>query len=103
MYFEKGWIPLQAWDFGMFPLDSPTVLIRIMTTCSSDGTFHGGLLRLALANWFDIGVKALEYVGIYDDPGLYPPEKDGLIGFLKQLGLTSLTRDDYGLSLPWWR
>ncbi len=39
----------------------------------------------------------MEYVGIYDDPDT--PEADGFINFAKRLGITSLDRDDYGLSL----
>ncbi len=64
-----------------------------------DGKFHGGLtVRLALANSFNIpAVKALEFVGIYDDPNT--PEKEGMIGMAERLGITSLTRGDYGLSL----
>jgi hypothetical protein len=64
-----------------------------------DGKFHGGLsVRLALSNSFNIpAVKALEFIGIYDDPNT--AEKDGLIGMAERLGITSLTRDDYGLSL----
>ncbi len=53
---------------------------------------------MALANSFNIpAVKALEFVGIYDDPNT--PEKDGLISMAEKLGITSLTRNDYGLSL----
>ena len=64
-----------------------------------DGKFHGGLtVRLALANSFNIpAVKTLEFVGIYDDPNT--PQKDGMIGMAERLGITSLTRNDYGLSL----
>lgn len=36
-------------------------------------------------------------MGIYDDPAT--PNPDGFINFAKRLGITSLTRPDYGLSL----
>jgi membrane peptidoglycan carboxypeptidase len=42
-------------------------------------------------------VKTLDYVGIYDDPST--PQQDGLVGTASRLGITSLTRQDYGLSL----
>ena len=42
-------------------------------------------------------LKRLEFVGIYDDPNT--PEKEGMIGMAERLGITSLTRNDYGLSL----
>ena len=95
--FEKGWTPSTlVWDVptqfsdGANPPYEPR---------NYDGKFHGGLsVRLALANSFNIpAVKALEFVGIYDDPNT--PKKDGLIGMAERLGITSLTRNDYGLSL----
>ena len=53
---------------------------------------------MALANSFNIpAVKALEFVGIYDDPNT--PEKEGMIGMAEKLGITTFTRNDYGLSL----
>ena len=36
-------------------------------------------------------------MGIYDDPDT--PEEEGLIKFAERMGITTLTRDDYGLSL----
>ena len=42
-------------------------------------------------------VKTLDYVGIFDNP--VTPVEDGLIAFARRLGITTLTRDDYGLSL----
>jgi hypothetical protein len=51
-----------------------------------------------LANSYNIpAVKTLEFVGIYNDPET--PIEDGLINFARRLGITSLTRPDYGLSL----
>lgn len=95
--FEKGWTPATwIWDV---PTQFPDGANPPYEPRNYDGTFHGGLtVRLALANSFNIpAVKALEFVGIYDDPNT--PEKDGLIAFAERLGITSLTRDDYGLSL----
>ena len=56
-----------------------------------DGRFHGPVtVRTALANSFNIpAVKTLQFVGIYN----------GLIPMAKRLGITTLTRNDYGLSL----
>ncbi len=64
-----------------------------------DGRFRGPVtVRSALANSYNIPVvKALEYVHIYDNPET--PEADGFINLARRLGITSLTRPDYGLSL----
>lgn len=64
-----------------------------------DDRFHGPVtLRSALANSYNIpAVKALQFIGINDDPST--PLSDGLIGTARRLGITSLTRQDYGLSL----
>lgn len=64
-----------------------------------DNRFHGPVtLRSALANSYNIpAVKALEYVGIYDNPDTSHP--DGFIEFAKRVGISTLTRDDYGMSL----
>ncbi len=95
--FEKGWTPSTLiWDV---PTQFPDGANPPYEPRNYDGTFHGGLtVRLALANSFNIpAVKALEFVGIYDDPNT--PEKDGMIAMAEKLGITSLTRTDYGLSL----
>jgi penicillin-binding protein 1C len=95
--FEKGWTPSTLiWDV---PTQFPDGTNPLYEPRNYDGKFHGGLtVRLALANSFNIpAVKALEFVGIYDDPNT--PEKDGLIGTAERLGITTLTRNDYGLSL----
>ncbi len=39
----------------------------------------------------------MQYVGIYDDPTTN--EQDGFISFAQRMGISTLTRDDYGLSL----
>ncbi|MBK8824199.1 MAG: transglycosylase domain-containing protein [Anaerolineales bacterium] len=95
--FEKGWTPSTLiWDV---PTQFPDGVNPPYEPRNYDGKFHGGLtVRLALSNSFNIpAVKALEFVGIYDDPNT--PEKEGLIGMAERLGITSLTRNDYGLSL----
>ena len=95
--FEKGWTPSTLiWDV---PTQFPDGANPPYEPRNYDGKFHGGLsVRLALANSFNIpAVKTLEFVGIYDDPNT--EQKDGLIGTAERLGITSLTRNDYGLSL----
>ncbi|MDO8463733.1 MAG: transglycosylase domain-containing protein, partial [Gallionella sp.] len=95
--FEKGWTPSTfIWDV---PTQFPDGANPPYEPRNYDGKFHGGLpLRFALANSFNIpAVKALEFVGIYDDPNT--AQKDGMIGMAERLGITSFTRNDYGLSL----
>jgi len=95
--FEKGWTPSTLiWDV---PTQFPDGANPPYEPRNYDGKFHGGLsVRIALANSFNIpAVKALEFVGIYDDPAT--EQKEGLIGMAERLGITSLTREDYGLSL----
>ncbi len=95
--FEKGWTP-STWIWDV-PTQFPDGANPPYEPRNYDGRFHGGFtVRLALANSFNIpAVKALEFVGIYDDPNT--PEKEGMIGMAEKLGITSLTRNDYGLSL----
>ena len=100
--FEKGWTPATLiWDVpseftpsGLSTDPSPKYL-----PVNYDGRFHGPVtVRSALANSFNVpAVKALEYVGVYDDPTT--ERKDGFIPFAERLGITTLTRPDYGLSL----
>ena len=95
--FEKGWTPSTLiWDV---PTQFPDGANPPYEPRNYDGKFHGAMtVRIALSNSFNIpAVKALEFVGIYDDPNT--PQKDGLIGMAERLGITSLTRNDYGLSL----
>jgi penicillin-binding protein 1C len=100
--FEKGWTPATLiWDVPTeFPPSgdandprSPYVPVNY------DGQFHGPVtVRSALANSYNIpAVKTLQHVGIYDDPNI--PGEDGLVAFARRLGITTLTRDVYGLSL----
>ena len=58
-----------------------------------DNKFHGPVtVRTALANSFNVpAVKTLQFVGVYGD--------HGFIAMANRLGITSLTRNDYGLSL----
>lgn len=95
--FEKGWTPSTLiWDV---PTQFPDGANPPYEPKNYDNKFHGGMtLRIALSNSFNIpAVKALEFVGIYDDPNT--PEKDGMIAMAERLGITTLTRPDYGLSL----
>lgn len=100
--FEKGWTPATLiWDVpSQFPPSGdPNDQRDPYIPVNYDGRFHGPVtVRTALSNSFNIpAVKTLQFVGIYDDPAT--PTKDGLIGMTQRLGLTSLTRDDYGLAL----
>ncbi|GAB4505279.1 MAG: PBP1A family penicillin-binding protein [Anaerolineales bacterium] len=100
--FEKGWTPATLiWDVPSEfpPSGDPNDPREPYQPVNYDGKFHGPMtVRTALANSFNVpAVKTLQFVGIYDDPDT--PEKDGMIGMAERLGITSLTRDDYGLSL----
>lgn len=100
--FEKGWTPATLlWDVpsefspsGIASDPSPKYVPE-----NYDGRFHGPVaVRDALANSYNIpAVKALEYVGIYDDPAT--SRKEGLISFAQRLGITTFNRNDYGLAL----
>jgi len=86
--FEQGWTPATLiWDIETaFPDGAnPPYVPR-----NYDGRFHGPVLvRSALANSYNIpAVKALQFVGV-------PALKE----IATRLGMTTLTRDDYGLSL----
>lgn len=100
--FEKGWTPSTLiWDVPSEfpPSGDPNDPREPYIPVNYDGKFHGPVtVRVALSNSFNIpAVKTLDFVGIYDDPET--PQKDGMIGMAERLGITSLTRDDYGLSL----
>ena len=100
--FEKGWTPATLiWDVpseftpsGRADDPGPTY-----KPVNYDGRFHGPVLaRTALGSSYNVpAVKALNYVGIYDDPAT--PQEDGFIPFARRMGITTLTRPDYGLSL----
>jgi 1A family penicillin-binding protein len=85
--FEMGWTPSTLiWDlpteFPGFPEPYKPV--------NYDGQFHGPtLLRAALANSYNIpAVKALQFTGI-----------GNMQAMAARMGITTLTRPDYGLSL----
>jgi penicillin-binding protein 1C len=99
---EKGWtLATLIWDVpSEFPASGraddtgPTY-----KPVNYDNNFHGQVLvRAALANSYNIpAVKTLQFVGIYDDPNT--PNQEGLISFARRMGITTLNRSDYGLSL----
>lgn len=95
--FEKGWTPATLiWDV---PTDFPDGANPPYQPVNYDGKFHGPVtVRTALSNSFNVpAVKTLEFVGVFDNPNT--PEKDGMIAMAERLGITSLTRNDYGLAL----
>ncbi|MDI6768574.1 MAG: transglycosylase domain-containing protein [Anaerolineales bacterium] len=94
--FEKGWTPATLlWDVPSEfpPSGDPNDPRPPYIPVNYDGRFHGPqLARSALANSYNIpAVKTLQFVGVYGETGL--------VAMAKRLGITSLTRDDYGLSL----
>ena len=100
--FEKGWTPATLiWDVPSEfpPSGNPNDPRPPYVPVNYDEKFHGPVIvRVALANSYNIpAVKTLQFVGIYDDPNT--PQEDGMIAMARRLGITSLTRDDYGLSL----
>ncbi|MBT3337419.1 MAG: hypothetical protein HN855_11990 [Anaerolineae bacterium] len=100
--FEKGWTPATLiWDVPSEfpPSGDPNDPREPYKPVNYDEKFHGAVtLRVALANSFNIpAVKALDFVGIYDNPET--EEKEGMVAMTERLGITTLTRDDYGLAL----
>jgi membrane peptidoglycan carboxypeptidase len=100
--FEKGWTPATLiWDVPSEfpPSGDPNDTRPPYKPVNYDDRFHGPVtVRSALANSYNVpAVKTLDYVGIYDNPDTQA--EDGLIAFARRLGITTLTRDDYGLSL----
>jgi len=100
--FEKGWTPSTLiWDVpSEFPPSGDENDTRDpYIPVNYDGKFHGPVtVRSALANSYNIpAVKALQFVGIYDDPST--SEEEGVIAFARRMGITTLTRNDYGLAL----
>ncbi len=100
--FEKGWTPATLiWDVpSEFPpsgIEGDPMPAYIPE--NYDRKFHGPVtVRSALANSYNIpAVKTLNFVRIYDDPAT--PQEDGFINFARRLGIESLDRTDYGLSL----
>jgi penicillin-binding protein 1C len=100
--FEKGWTPATLiWDVPSEfpPSGDPNDPRPPYKPVDYDGRFHGPVtVRTALSNSYNIpAVKTLQYVGIYDDPST--PNEDGMLSVARKLGITSFTRNDYGLSL----
>ena len=100
--FEKGWTSATLiWDVPSEfpPSGDPNDPRPPYKPIDYDERFHGPVtVRSALANSYNIpAVKALQYVGIYDNPNT--PNEHGMLSVARKMGITSLTRDDYGLSL----
>jgi penicillin-binding protein 1C len=100
--FEKGWTPATLiWDVpSEFPPSGTASDTRDpYIPVNYDGAFHGPVtVRTALSNSYNIpAVKTLNFVGVYKDPTT--GADNGLISFAKRMGIDTLTRDDYGLSL----
>jgi membrane carboxypeptidase/penicillin-binding protein PbpC len=100
--FEKGWTPATLiWDVPSEfpPSGDPNDTREPYRPVNYDGRFHGAVtVRTALSNSLNMpAVKTLNFVHVYDDPAT--PQQDGMVEMAKRLGITSLTRPDYGLSL----
>ncbi|MFN2111739.1 MAG: transglycosylase domain-containing protein [Anaerolineales bacterium] len=100
--FEKGWTPATLiWDVPSEfpPSGDPNDPRDPYKPVNYDEKFHGPVtVRTALANSYNVpAVKTLDFVGIYDDPAT--EEEEGLIAFAQRMGITTLTRNDYGLAL----
>jgi penicillin-binding protein 1C len=100
--FEKGWTPATLlWDVPSEfpPSGDPNDPRDPYKPVNYDGRFHGPVtVRTALGSSYNIpAVKALQFVGIYDDPAT--PQEEGLLAFARRLGITTLDREDYGLAL----
>ena len=100
--FEKGWTPSTLiWDIpSKFPPSGdPNDSNPMYEPVNYDHRFHGPVtVRTALANSFNVpAVKTLNFVGIYDDPNT--SQEEGFIALARRMGITTLTRNDYGLSL----
>ncbi len=100
--FEKGWTPgTLIWDVPSEfpPSGDPNDPRPPYKPVNYDGRFHGPVtVRSALANSYNVpAVKTLDFVGVFDN--LNTPQEDGMIAFARRMGITSLTRSDYGLAL----
>lgn len=100
--FEMGWTPATLiWDVpSEFPPSGNIEDTRPpYEPVNYDERFHGPVtVRSALANSYNVpAVKALNFVRIYDDPDT--SEEEGFIAFANRMGIDTLTRNDYGLSL----
>ncbi len=100
--FERGWTPSTLiWDVPSEfpPSGDPNDPNPPYKPVNYDERFHGPVtVRAALANSYNIpAVKALDFIGLYDRSDT--PQTEGLIAFAERMGITTLTRPDYGLSL----
>ena len=100
--FEKEWTASTLiWDIptDFPPTGIPDEFSPAYKPVNYDRKYHGPvLLRSALQNSYNIpAVAALQYVSIYDDPTTV--KEDGFINFARRMGITTLNREDYGLSL----
>ncbi|MEJ2412290.1 MAG: transglycosylase domain-containing protein [Anaerolineales bacterium] len=100
--FEKGWTPATLiWDVPSEfpPSGDPNDPRDPYKPVNYDGRFHGPVtVRTALANSYNVpAVKTLDFVGIYDDPET--EQEEGLVAFAQRMGISTLNRNDYGLSL----
>lgn len=100
--FEKGWTPATLiWDVPSEfpPSGDPNDPRDPYEPVNYDEKFHGPVtVRTALANSYNVpAVKTLDFVGIYDNPDT--EKEEGLIPFAQRLGISTLTRNDYGLAL----
>ena len=100
--FEKGWTPATLiWDVPseFSPSGIPDDPSPPYIPVNYDGRFHGPVtVRYALANSYNIpAVKTLDFIGIYDDPNT--PAEDGFLPLARRMGISTLNRPDYGLSL----
>ena len=102
--FEKGWTPATLiWDvetdFSPTGKKEDLLYSPPYHPVNYDGLFHGPVLaREALASSLNIpAVKALQYVGVYDDPKT--EQTDGFIPFAKRLHVDSLDKAGYGLAV----
>jgi penicillin-binding protein 1C len=100
--FERGWtVSTLIWDVPSEfpPSGDPNDPRPPYEPVNYDGRFHGPVtVRSALANSYNIpAVKALQYVGVYDRAET--ADEEGMIALARRMGITSLTRPDYGMSL----
>ncbi|MBQ6504708.1 MAG: transglycosylase domain-containing protein [Flexilinea sp.] len=102
--FEKGWTPATLiWDvetdFSPTGKQEDLLYSPPYHPTNYDGLFHGPVLaREALGSSLNIpAVKALEYVGLYDEPETETVE--GFIPFAKRLHVDSLDKPGYGLAV----
>lgn len=100
--FEKEWTASTLiWDIPteFTPSGLPDEYSEPYKPVNYDRKYHGPVtVRSALANSYNIpAVAALQYVSVYDNQNT--PEEDGFINFAERMGITTFTRDDYGLSI----